>query len=98
MNSEGCKCIKQVDSFRAVSISAVVYTLENMNIFCRKCLPASMQFALVLEMSTLLLFYPVCTCAAWVECLVCLSVCLYLHHFLGGLHTQGVFKGSLCSK
>ena len=29
MNSEGCKCIKQVDSFHAVCISAVAYTLEN---------------------------------------------------------------------
>ena len=44
--------------------------------------------------------YPVCACAAGVECLVCLSllVCQFVHHFLACLHVQGILKGSLCTQ
>jgi len=34
-------------------------------------------------------------CAAGVECLVCLFVCLFVHHFLGCLCVRGIFKISI---
>ena len=44
-------------------------------------------------------FYPMRTCAAGVECSICLSVCLlvylFVHHFWGCSRLEGVFKGSL---
>ena len=94
MNSEGCKCIKQVDSFHTVSISAVVYTLQNASILCRKFLPTSMQFASVLEISTLLPFSPrVHMCSR--DKVFGLSVSLFVCPPLFGLC---VFKGSLYTK
>ena len=45
-----------------------------------------------------LVCYPVRACAAGVEsleCLVCLSVCPFVNHFLACLRVQGIIKGSL---
>ena len=42
-----------------------------------------------------LFYYPVRACAAGVECLVCLSVCRFVHHFLACLHIQDILKGPL---
>ena len=59
MNSEGCKCIKQVDCFLTVCINAVAYTLENISVLCRRCFPLSCSLLyFFLEISTLLLFLP----------------------------------------